>query len=344
MSPYDFNTAKLANAVNDITLSLAKELSQAYHNNMEILAVVAVCYIMWKCLNLLSGCYRFIKHQIFPRIFSNTKTILQYGEWAVVTGASDGIGKAYAEELASHGVNIILLGRSTEKLQNVSESISSTYRVKTRFIVADFSKGPEVFEPIKEALRDVDVGILVNNAGVFYEYPTYLLEVPEEKSLEIINVNITAAIMMVYVVLPGMLQRKRGAIINVASALSYKPLPLGTVYVASKAFLERFTSSLQYEYASQGIFIQNLTPFVVVTKMVEFAEGFRKKSLLVLLAKEYVYSAVRTIGVSLNTTGHWSHSIQLSLGCWMPECLWVLLWTFLCKKFRAEYLSRKKHI
>ncbi|XP_066438423.1 inactive hydroxysteroid dehydrogenase-like protein 1 [Eleutherodactylus coqui] len=344
MSPYDFNSAKLANAVNDITSSLAKELSQSYHNNMEILAVVGVCYIMWKGFNLLSGCYRFIKHQIFTRIFSNTKTILQYGEWAVVTGASDGIGKAYAEELASLGVNIILLGRSTEKLQNVSESISSTYRVKTRFIVADFSKGPEVFQPIKEALKDVDVGILVNNAGVFYEYPACLLEVPEEKSLDIINVNITAAVMMVYVVLPGMLQRKRGAIINVSSATSCKTVPMATVYAASKAFLDRFTVALQYEYASQGIFIQNLIPFFVITKMVDFAKGIIQKSLLVLLANEYAYSAVRTIGVSSRTAGHWSHSIQLSLGSWMPEWLWVFLWMVLNRKGRAEYLSRKKQL
>ncbi|KAG9462606.1 hypothetical protein GDO78_013743 [Eleutherodactylus coqui] len=313
MSPYDFNSAKLANAVKDITSSLAKELSQAYHNNMEILAVVGASYVAWKGFNLLSGCYGFIKHQIFTRICSNTKTILQYGEWAVVTGASDGIGKAYAEELASLGVNIILLGRSTEKLQNVSESISSTYRVKTRFIVADFSKGPEVFQPIKEALKDVDVGILVNNAGVFYEYPACLLEVPEEKSLDIINVNITAAVMMVYVVLPGMLQRKRGAIINVSSAAGCKTIPMMTVYAASKAFLEMFTRSLQYEYASQGIFIQSLTPLFVVTKMVDFSESFQKKSLLVPLAKEYAHSAVRTIGVSLRTAAYWSHSIQVNM-------------------------------
>ncbi|XP_066439033.1 inactive hydroxysteroid dehydrogenase-like protein 1 [Eleutherodactylus coqui] len=310
---------------------------------MEILAVVGASYIMWKGLNLLSGCYRFIKHQIFTRIFSNTKTILQYGEWAVVTGASDGIGKAYAEELASLGVNIILLGRSTEKLQNVSESISSTYRVKTRFIVADFSKGPEVFQPIKEALKDVDVGILVNNAGVFYEYPACLLEVPEEKSLDIINVNITAAVMVVYVVLPGMLQRKRGAIINVASSAGCTITPMMTVYAASKAFLEMFTRSLQYEYASQGIFIQSLTPLFVVTKMVDFAKCFQKKSLLVPLAKEYAHSAVRTIGVSLNTAGYWSHSIQLPVVRWMPECLWKPFITYILSKTRMEYLSRRKH-
>ncbi|CAN2389532.1 Belongs to the short-chain dehydrogenases reductases (SDR) family [Pristimantis euphronides] len=343
MSTYIFNSLKLANAMKDFTLSLAKEVSQSYHNHVDTLAVVGVFYIVWKGFHLLMGCCGIIKHQVFPRISSTSNRMRQYGEWAVVTGASDGIGKAYAEELSSHGLNIILLGRNTEKLQNVSEFISSTYGVKTRFIVADFNKGSEVFPSIKEALRDVDVGILVNNAGVCYEYPTYLLEVPEEKSLEIINVNTAAAVMMVYVVLPGMLQRKRGAIINMASAAGCVPVPLMTAYSASKAFLDNFTRSLRYEYASKGIFIQSLTPLFVVTKMIDFAEVFQKKSLLVPIAKEYAHSAVRTIGISLRTAGHWSHCIQLSIGRWMPEWLWLPFITHVNKAVRAEYLSRKKH-
>ncbi|XP_075045004.1 inactive hydroxysteroid dehydrogenase-like protein 1 [Mixophyes fleayi] len=344
MSVFSFNGAKeLVGAVKSVSVSLAQEVSQSYHNHMEILAMVGACYAVWKGLNLLCGCYSLVQQQIVPRLFSNTSVIRQYGEWAVVTGASDGIGKAYAEELASHGVNIILLGRNMEKLQKVSDTISATYRVKTRFIVADFNKGREVFPPIKEALKDVDVGILVNNAGVLYDYPACLIEVPEEKSWEIINVNIAAAVMMVYVVLPGMVQRRRGAIINVASATCCKPIPQMTVYAASKSFLDRFTRALQYEYSSKGIFIQSLTPFFVVTKMVAYADVFTKKSLLVPLANEYARSAVRTIGRSLRTTGHWSHNIQMAMGYWIPECLWMSLWSYFGNKFRAEFLSRRKH-
>ncbi|XP_075045007.1 inactive hydroxysteroid dehydrogenase-like protein 1 isoform X2 [Mixophyes fleayi] len=343
MSVFIFNGAKeLVSAVKSVSVSLAQEVSQSYHNHMEILAMVGACYAVWKGLSVLCGCYSLVQ-QTFSRLFSNTSVIRQYGEWAVVTGASDGIGKAYAEELASHGVNIILLGRNMEKLQKVSETISAAYRVKTRFIVADLSKGREVFPPIKEALKDVDVGILVNNAGVLYDYPAYLTEVPEDKSLEIINVNITAAVMMVYVVLPGMVQRRRGAIINVASVVGRRPTPAMTVYAASKSFLDHFTRALQYEYSSKGIFIQSLTPFFVVTKMVAFSDFFTKKSLLAPLATEYAHSAVRTIGRSLRTTGHWSHAIQMTIGYWLPECLWMSLWSHIGNKIRAEFLSRRKH-
>ncbi|XP_073515503.1 inactive hydroxysteroid dehydrogenase-like protein 1 isoform X3 [Phyllobates terribilis] len=343
MSAYNFNFAKLGNIVQGTIVSLAKEVVQSYHNNLDILAIVGACYTVRKGLNLLRGCCSLIKHQVFPVLFSNTNTILKYGEWAVVTGGSDGIGKAYAEELASHGVNIILIGRSIQKLQNVSEAITATYGVKTRIIIADFNKGPEVFPSIKEALVDVDVGILVNNAGVFYDYPACLIEVPEEKSLEIINVNIVAAVMMVYTVLPGMLQRKRGAIINVSSITSWKPIPLMTVYAASKAFMDSFTRAVHYEYSSQGIFIQCLSPGFVVTKMTGFAGILRKKSLFVALAREYARGAVRTIGVSLRTTGYWSHSIKMFIAHRMPEYFWIFIWIYLNKKWRAEYLSREKH-
>ncbi|XP_056388392.1 inactive hydroxysteroid dehydrogenase-like protein 1 [Hyla sarda] len=341
MSAFTFNSLKLGN-VEGVTLSLTKEVSQFYSRHLDILAVVGAGYTVWKGFHLLRGFYSFIKHQVFPRLFSNTNTILQYGEWAVVTGATDGIGKAYAEELASHGVSIILLGRSTEKLKNVSESISATYGVKTRFIVADLNKGSEVFPSIKEALRDVDVGILVNNAGVCYEYPAFFTEVPEEKSLEIINVNTAAAVMMVYVVLPGMLQRKRGAIINIASITSCAPVPLLNVYAASKAFLDSFTRALQYEYGSHGIFIQSLIPGFVVTKMINFAEILRNKSIFVPLPKDYAHNAVRTIGTTLRTTGHWSHGLQLSILNWMPERIWMFLWAYLNNNSRAEYLSKEK--
>ncbi|KAM3920046.1 inactive hydroxysteroid dehydrogenase-like protein 1 isoform 2-T2 [Leptodactylus fuscus] len=339
MFTHNFDSAKLANIMKDITLSLTREVSQSYHSHLDILAVIGACYTVRKGLNLLTGCFSFIKHQVFSRLFSNTNTILKYGEWAVVTGGSDGIGKAYAEELASHGVNIILLGRSIEKLQAVSESISASYGVKTRFIVADLSKGPEVFPSIKEGLKDVDVGILVNNAGVFYEYPACFTEIPEEKSLEIINVNIAAAVMMVHIVLPGMLQRKRGAIINVTSGTCGNPVPMAAVYAASKVFLDNFTRALQYEYASQGIFIQSLIPCFVVTKMIGYTEILRKNNLLVPLPKEYAHGAVRTIGVSQRTAGYWSHCIQMSIYFWMPEYLWAHIWIYFNRMCQREYFK-----
>ncbi|CAI9612388.1 unnamed protein product [Staurois parvus] len=286
---------------------------QLYSSHMEILAVVGVCFIMWNVFSFLHFWYSMIQQYAVPCFLSRTKHIRQYGEWAIVTGATNGIGKAYAEELASHGMNIILVSRNPEKLQKVSEAIAATYKVQSRFIVADFSLGLEVYPHIKEALRNVEVGILVNNVGTFYDYPQILTDAPEDKSWEIINVNIGAAVMMTHIVLPGMVQRKRGAILNVSSATCCKPTPLMNIYASSKSFIDQFSRTLHYEYASKGIFVQSLITYLVKTNILSFSTFLKTKPLLVLEANDYARQAVRTIGISRRTGGHLSHSIQVSI-------------------------------
>ncbi|XP_040185052.1 inactive hydroxysteroid dehydrogenase-like protein 1 [Rana temporaria] len=324
------------NEMYKIPVLISKRMFQLYSSHMEIPAAVGGCFIIWNVSSLLNFWYSMIQQYAIPFFISRTKHIRQYGEWAIVTGATDGIGKAYAEELASHGINIILVSRNPEKLKKVSKAIAATYKVKTRFVVADFSLGREVYPHIKEALRNVEVGILVNNVGAYNEYPQITTEVPEEKLWEIINVNIGAAVMMVHIVLPGMVQRKRGAIVNVSSATSCKPTPLMNMYASSKSFMDSFSRALHYEYASKGIFIQSLVTYIVKTNMTAFSTFLKTKPFVVLDAKDYVRQAVRTIGISKRTAGHLSHSIQFSLTYWIPERLWVSIFTFFSNILRKE--------
>lgn len=151
-----------------------------------------------------------------------------------IKGSTSGIGKAYAEELAKRRVNIILISRNKEKLEAVSRSISETYKVETDFIVADFSKGREPYAAIKKALKDREIGILVNNVGMFYPYPDYFTNVSEDVLWDMININIASANMMTHIVLPGMVEKKKGAIVNVSSASCCQPTPMLTIYGASK--------------------------------------------------------------------------------------------------------------
>ncbi|XP_073461570.1 inactive hydroxysteroid dehydrogenase-like protein 1 isoform X1 [Aquarana catesbeiana] len=322
------------NEVYKIPVMISKGMFQLFSSHMEILAVVGGCFILWNFFSFLHFWYSMIQQYAIPCFLSRSKHIRQYGEWAIVTGATSGIGKAYAEELASHGMNIILVSRNPEKLKEVSEAIAATYKVETRFIVADFSLGREVYPHIKEALRNVEVGILVNNAGVFHDYPQITTEVPEDKLWEIINVNIGAAVMMVHIVLPGMVQRKRGAIVNVSSGTCCKATPLMNIYASSKSFMDSFSRALHYEYASKEIFIQSLVTYFVKTNILQLSTFLKTKPLLVLEAKDYARQAVRTIGISRRTAGHLSHSIQMLLINWIPEWLWVSIFTFICNTVR----------
>ncbi|CAO2609765.1 Inactive hydroxysteroid dehydrogenase-like protein 1, partial [Lemmus lemmus] len=260
-------------------------------------------------------------------------------QWSFSLGATDGIGKAYAEELASRGLNMILIGQEEEKLQAVAKHIADTYRVETVVMVADFSRGREIYAPIREALRDRDIGILVNDVGAFYPCPQYFTQIPEDTLWDIVNVNIAAASLMVHIVLPGMVERKKGAIVTVSSGSCCKPTPQLAAFSASKAYLDHFSRALQYEYASKGIFVQSLIPFHVTTSVTVPGSFLHRCPWLAPSPRVYAQHAVSTLGISKRTTGYWSHSIQFLFAQYMPEWLWVWGANLLNRSLRKEALS-----
>lgn len=296
---------------------LYREVARSCHNHFEFLAVVGALYTARKGVSILYEFYSVVRLHVTPHILRRRDLVKQYGEWAVVTGATDIIGKAYAEELASRGLNIILICSNREELHNVSEAIAGTYGVNTSIIYADFSKGREAYASIAQSLRDLDVGILVNNARVPYEYPQCILEIPEDKVWEIINVNVAAAVMMVRIVVPGMAQRKRGAIVNVSPGTEYRHSAI-TQIAASKAYLDKFSRQLQCELRSSGIFVQLLTPLCVGDKHEPSAGTLHYLPAFVPSSDVYARHAVRTLGISSRTTGYWAHSLQLLAFQWIP--------------------------
>nr|XP_013014302.1 inactive hydroxysteroid dehydrogenase-like protein 1 isoform X1 [Cavia porcellus]XP_013014309.1 inactive hydroxysteroid dehydrogenase-like protein 1 isoform X1 [Cavia porcellus]XP_013014312.1 inactive hydroxysteroid dehydrogenase-like protein 1 isoform X1 [Cavia porcellus]XP_013014318.1 inactive hydroxysteroid dehydrogenase-like protein 1 isoform X1 [Cavia porcellus] len=298
---------------------LYREIARSCNCYMEALALVGAWYTARKSITVVCDFYSLIRLHFIPRLGSRADLIKQYGRWAIVSGATDGIGKAYAEELASRGLNIILISRNEEKLQNVAKNIADTYRVETDVIVADFSRGREIYHLIQEAVKDRDIGILVNNVGVSYPYPQYFAQVSEDKLWDIINVNIAAASLMVHIVLPGMVERKKGAIVTISSGSCCKPTPQLAAFSASKAYLDHFSRALQYEYAAKGIFVQSLIPFCVATNTTAPRSFLHRCSWLVPSPKVYAHHAVSTLGISKRTTGYWSHSIQDTSGT-HPQC------------------------
>ncbi|XP_072278989.1 inactive hydroxysteroid dehydrogenase-like protein 1 [Pyxicephalus adspersus] len=296
---------------------LYQEVARSCHNHFEFLAVVGALYTVRKGISILYECYSVVRLHVTPHILRRTDLVKQYGEWAVVTGATDIIGRAYAEELASRGLNIILICSNREELHNLSEAIAGAYGVNTSFIHADFSKGHEAYHSIKEVLGNLDVGILINNARVLYEHPQCIMEIPEDKVFEVINVNVAASVMMVRLVVPGMVQRKRGAIVNVSPGTRSQNRN-NTQIAASKAYLDKFSRQLQYELRSSGIFVQLLTPLCVRDKHGSSTGIVHSLPFFVPSSEVYARHAVRTLGISSRTTGYWAHSLQLSVYQWVP--------------------------
>ncbi|XP_063786865.1 very-long-chain 3-oxoacyl-CoA reductase-B-like [Pseudophryne corroboree] len=285
-------------------------LSQGVH----VLGVLALSYLVLKqSWKLLMGFWTHILSRWWRT------DLRKYGGWAVVTGASDGIGKAYAEELARRGLNVVLISRTLKKLQSVAEGIELQTGRKTKIIQVDFTGGPEIYPKIEEGLKDMDIGILVNNVGILYsELECKILDVPDvDQSLNnIINCNILSVVHMTRLVLPQMVSRKKGLIINMSSGIGTHPYSLYTVYSATKAFMDFFSRGVHAEYKSDGITVQSVLPLLVSTPMNLSIED----TITVKKAEDFAREALNTVGYTTRTAGCLSHSIQsYALGRFLPH-------------------------
>lgn len=166
----------------------------------------------------------------------------------------------YFIQLAKRGLNIILVSRTLSKLESVAKELSEKFNVQTEVVAVDFTSGPEIYNQIKQQITGKDIGILINNVGMFYPAPDFFLNVPDRDKViqDIIRCNVTAVPMMCSLILPQMVERKSGIIVNISSLLSIFPGPLATMYAASKAFVSKFSNDLAAEYESQGIIVQTL--------------------------------------------------------------------------------------
>ena len=269
-----------------------------------IVAVVGALYLLKITVGLLktlgSG---FCAYFLGPRFGLCGVNVKKLGSWAVVTGASEGIGKGYALELARRGLNIVIMSRSQEKLQKVADEIQEKYKREVLIISVDFTQGQVVYPKLAEKLKDLEIGVLVNNVGLSHAYAQFLLEAPKQRLRDMIELNCQAMVQMTHMLLPAMVARRRGAIINISSTSSLYPVPLLGVYSATKIFVNYFSSALLQEYRSSGIIVQNVMPNFVSTAMTKIRRNFIVPSPLA-----YAQSAVTTLGIQSSTFGCLPHA------------------------------------
>jgi len=177
---------------------------------------------------------------------------------ALVTGASSGIGEAFARQLASQGHDLTIVARRKDRLEELAEELRSSYAISVDVIVADLSteKGMECVE---EHIRHVEsLDVLVNAAG--FGISGHFADISPGKSIAMINVHVLAATRFCRAALPNMIKRNRGSIINVSSMVAFSPLLGNTVYSATKSYLNMFSRSLQTELGNFHIRVQALCP------------------------------------------------------------------------------------
>lgn len=242
--------------------------------------------------------------------------------WAVVTGPTSGIGLSMAKKLYVRGFSILLVGRSPERLTRVKdELLQMNLNQQVKIIEIDFSKAkPQSFHMIENELSLVDVGLLVNNVGmVLSNGLAYFIETSAKEMAKICEVNIKTMLLMTRLVLPRMIQRKSGGIINMSSMSGLHASPMLATYAATKSFINSLSTSLSEETSGlQYIDIQSVTPGFVSTKMSSsmfgsHGQSSKKPSICrcppVVTADECAESSLNQLGNGQRiTSGHWKHA------------------------------------
>jgi len=228
------------------------------------------------------------------------------GKWALVTGASAGIGVALAEELGKGATNLVLTARRKDRLDALALRLSSAYKVQTEVFPADLAN-PSAPEGVFAFTRDkgIEIDLLINNAGFgkYGEFPG----VERERLLDMVQVNCAAIVHLTHLYLQGMVARRRGDILILASTASFQAVPYISTYAATKAFDLLFAEGLAEEMEPYGIRVCALCPgsteseFHVVAgqdKFIHRAESAQKVAQTGLRAlaagKSYVISGLGT--------------------------------------------------
>ncbi|MGF1482009.1 MAG: SDR family NAD(P)-dependent oxidoreductase [Cyanophyceae cyanobacterium] len=256
---------------------------------------------------------------------------------ALITGASSGIGEAFAKELAARKTNLVLVARSEDKLQRLAEQLYEQFQIQADVIAQDLT-APGAIKFVFEAVsqRGLTIDLLINNAG-FGDYGAFS-DRPLQKQLEMVQLNITALVEVTGLFLPQMKQRGSGSIINLSSIAGFQPLPYQSIYGATKAFVLSFSEALWAENKETGVRILAVCPGPTETKFfdeAQYPESFRNSNIGMTPPDEVVKEALKALESNQSTvvTGGLANQVIVNLPRFLPR---DLLLSAVEKQFRVN--------
>jgi len=247
------------------------------------------------------------------------KKLTSIGDWAVVTGATDGIGKAIALELATQKLRVVLVSRSAERLEDTKKEVLAAGAPACEILAVDLrelGKGSETaIKAVKKGLSGKNIAVLVNNAGVSYDYPEYFEAVSESKILDLVHLNAGATAMLTRLVLPEMSEKiptkesggQRGVVVTITTSGAVNTCPLLAGYAASKTFCTQLMGCLEDEYGSRkGIHFQAQVAHFVTSKL----SKIRKPSITTPTPAGFAKASVKAMGFTdvKEIAPYWSHA------------------------------------
>ncbi|MFZ0490345.1 MAG: SDR family NAD(P)-dependent oxidoreductase [Salegentibacter sp.] len=249
--------------------------------------------------------------------------------YALITGASRGLGKAFAQELAQNNHHLILVSLPNEGLENVARELHKNGN-EVLFFETDFCKKKNIAEFSKQINAQYNIDILINNAG--FGGGMHFLEADGEYLDKIIQLNVRATSLLTHQLLPNLLRQKKAYVLNVSSLAAKSPIAYKTVYPASKAFVHNFTRSLQNEFSESPVSFSVLNPGPMKTNQ-DVSERFKKHGRMINLIFIPTEEVAR---VSIKQMFRKKKVIKLN---WAHRFGWFLLHV-VPESIRAAILSR----
>ncbi|KAI4194606.1 MAG: hypothetical protein LQ346_003641 [Caloplaca aetnensis] len=237
--------------------------------------------------------------------------------WAIITGASDGLGKEFALQLARAPFNLLLISRTQSKLDELAQQIrSSNPNIIVKTFAFDFSTSasPDAAKPLQSAIGDLeDVGILINNVGKSHDIPVPFVDTERQEIRDIININCHGTLLVTSLVAPVMVRQKRGLILTMGSFGGLMPTPLLATYSGSKAFLQQWSTALASELQPHNVAVELVQSYLVTSGM----SKIKRSSMMVPSAKAFVRSVLSSVGRAggaqgwaWTSTPYWTHALM----------------------------------
>ncbi len=248
--------------------------------------------------------------------------VRKYGQWAVITGATAGIGLEFARALAARGVSCVLAARRTERLEALAAELEKSHGIGTRVVAVDLAAddGPEA---LADAVADLDVGMLISNAGVGYAGRFEKQELARLKQM--VALNCTANVSLISRMLPAMLANRRGAIVITGSVAGRQPVPFHGLYSATKGFELLLGEALWAEVRDRGVDVLVLQPGPVATEFEHMAGETRQNPADDESPQSVVETALDALGRRPSVVTGWFNFVRANVNRVAPRTAVVCL-------------------
>lgn len=258
----------------------------------------------------------------------------KYGPWALVTGASSGIGKEMAIQLAAQGLNVVIVARRENLLTSLKNELSHKYKVNVITIPADLTEHNAV-EKLEEATRDLDIGLVIPNAGS--EIVGEFVETDVQKNTDMVYLNTIAPMQIANVFGPRLKKRKNSGILFVSSLFGYQGIPYVANYAATKSYILTLGEALHVELARYGVDVSVLSPGLTTTEMSQnMPINFKKIPMFSMKAQQTARAGLNALGKKVTVVPGLLNKIYAWENRFIPRTWPVSLFGFLIRRAQIK--------